>query len=174
MDIGFLVVAFCLFVIVVASGFIKLRESNVAVGAAQRMLREAHRRAQGKYAELVTQTDVASNAWNSLLDDPGFTKSMSVMLEIKMVEQIRRRADAVIEELVLIPQCPPRKSATELRGYHAKVWKHIPVLNVCMSDVKDSLVRLRCLTTHLATQTYDQPFTAQPDAGTGNPLRSRA
>jgi hypothetical protein len=174
MDITSLSVAFFLIVLLVANGARNRRASDLAVEAAQRMLRQAHRRAQGKYTELLNQTDVASNAWASLLDDPSFTKSMAVMLEIKMIEQVRRRADAVFEELALIPQCTSRKSADELRGYRAKVWKHIPVLNVCMSDVKDSVVRLRCLTTHLATESFDQPFIAQPDAETGNPFRSRA
>ena len=174
MDIASLSVAFCLIVIVAASGSRILRTPNVEVEAAQRTLRQAHRRAQGKYTDLVTQTDVASNAWTSLLDDPSFTKSVAVMLEIKMIEQIRRRADAVVEELALIPQCPPRKSVQDLRNYHGKVWKQIPVLNVCMSDVKDSLGRLRCLTTHLSSDTFEQPFTVQSSADAETPLKARA
>ncbi len=62
-------------------------------------LRQSHRRAQLKHSELVTRIEVARSAWSALFSDPERGKPVSVMLEVKLIDQIQARADSVLKEL---------------------------------------------------------------------------
>jgi hypothetical protein len=97
----------------------------------------------------VTRVEVARSAWTALFTDPDRGKPVSVMLEVKLIDQVQARADAVLRELQQISQGSPRMKPAELRKLHARVWKQIPVLNVCLWDIEESLSRLRWLTSHM-------------------------
>jgi hypothetical protein len=149
MDLTSILVACCLAVIILTSGTRIIRTPSRATEAALRALRQSHRRAQQKNSELVTRVEVARSAWTALFTDPDRGKPVSVMLEVKLVDQIQARADAVLKELQPISQGSPRMKPAELRKLHARVWKQIPVLNVCLWDIEESLSRLRWLTSHM-------------------------
>jgi hypothetical protein len=150
MDLTFILVACCLAVIIVASSARIIRSPSRATETALRALRQSHRRALHKHSELMTHAEVAQSAWTAMFTDPERGKPVSIMLEVKLIDQIQTRADSVLKELQAISHGSPRMKPTELRKLHARVWKQIPVLNVCLWDIEESLSRLRWLTNHMS------------------------
>lgn len=96
-----------------------------------------------------------------MFSDPERGKPVSVMLEVKLIDQIQARADSVLKELQPISHGSPRMKPAELRKLHAKVWKQIPVLNVCLWDIEESLSRLRWLTSHMSDHSPEETRTPQ-------------
>ena len=156
MDITSVLTAVCLVVISAASVTRLMKSPSLEIAASRKALHQAQRRVHGKHFEVTTQIDVARNAWASMLRDPSLAKPVSVMLEVKVLDQIRSRADAIMGDLRSAQSSSQNDTPEEMRKCHSATWKQIQILNICMSDVRDSVERLSSLTANLRSCSESQ------------------
>ena len=155
MPLSSLMVAGCLITIILAVSTRVLPTPAKAAEEAARALRQAQRRANQKHDALVGRLEVARNAWSALYADPSEGQPISILLEIKIIDQMLSRAETAKTEVEATLQRHARAKTAELRKLHSRVWKQITILNVCLLDADESLSRLRWLTTHMADNQTD-------------------
>jgi hypothetical protein len=155
MPLSSLLVASCLITIILAVSTRVLPTPAKAAEEAARALRQAQRRANQKHDALVGRLEVARNAWSTMYADPSEGRSISTLLEIKIIDQMLSRAETAKAEVESTLQRPARTKIAEIRKLHSRVWKQITILNVCLLDADESLARLRWLTAHMADNQID-------------------
>jgi hypothetical protein len=155
MPLSSLLVATCLITIILAVSTRVLPTPAKAAEEAARALRQAQRRANQKHDALIGRLEVARNAWSGVYTDPSEGRPISILLEIKIIDQMLIRAEAAKAEVEAALQRHARAKTAELRKLHSRVWKQITILNVCLLDADESLSRLRWLTAHMADNQTD-------------------